>query len=185
MKQFERAGGSITTTSWQALSPEQQERIYYLCTLTYNIHAVDGDSDLLDMTPALFHASGSLPDDTCHWILATVGGEIVGAMLVFFSGATVFGLLQGLDYKVSRTSMAYFNLLYALVRASIDARCSFIRCGGTTYWTKQRLGCELPAMDLHFAVSGGAKEDKMMLALQTAVSQFLSEAVGHAANFDG
>jgi hypothetical protein len=54
-----------------------------------------------------------------------------------------------------------------------------LRCGATTYYTKQRMGCRLEPVDLHYHVRG------MPSALHPVISKILTDAVVDAANFDG
>ncbi len=116
---FKEHSGSFRAVRWLSLSDAERARIVELCATTTELHNAEGHSDFIAPTPQLLCALGSLSDGV--WFLAEVGEpkEIVGALFCFVSGRYAFGILQGLDYDKSHDAMAYFVLIFELLRFSI------------------------------------------------------------------
>lgn len=68
---------------------------------------------------------------------------MIGFVLAVVSGDEWILPLCGFDYKHSGPARAYFNLLYATIRAAIDAGARTIEFGITSYEAKKHLGCFL------------------------------------------
>jgi predicted N-acyltransferase len=74
------------------------------------------------------------------WLTAKIEDRLVGCGLVLGDRDTRFLALLGLDYDVR---YAYFQLVYAAIRCTIEGGFRLLRGGGGAYEIKQRLGFQL------------------------------------------
>ncbi len=83
------------------------------------------------------------------WITAEIGDRLVGCGLLLGDGDTYGLTLLGLDYEVR---FAYFQLVYAAIRAAIEAGARHLYGGSGAYDLKRRLGFE-PQHDNYLALA--------------------------------
>jgi predicted N-acyltransferase len=74
------------------------------------------------------------------WLTAKIEDRLVGCGLLVGDGDTYSLALLGMDYKVE---YVYFQLVYAAIRAAIEAGAKNLRGGSGAYEFKQRLGFQL------------------------------------------
>jgi len=74
------------------------------------------------------------------WLTAKIGERLVGCGLLLGDGDTYTLALLGMDYEVE---YVYFQLVYAAIRAAIEAGAQNLRGGSGAYEFKQRLGFQL------------------------------------------
>jgi predicted N-acyltransferase len=74
------------------------------------------------------------------WLTAEMEGRLVGCGLLLGDGCAQILSLLGLDYDVR---YAYFRLVYAAIRAAIEAKTRILYGGSGVYDLKERLGFKL------------------------------------------
>ena len=74
------------------------------------------------------------------WLTAKIGERLVGCGLLLGDGGTYSLALLGMDYEVE---YVYFQLVYAAIRAAIEAGAQNLRGGSGAYTFKERLGFQL------------------------------------------
>lgn len=74
------------------------------------------------------------------WLTAKIGDRLVGCGLLLGDGGTYSLALLGMDYEVE---YVYFQLVYAAIRAAIEAGAQNLRGGSGAYEFKGRLGFQL------------------------------------------
>lgn len=76
----------------------------------------------------------------CIWLTAKIGDRLVGCGLLLGDAGTYSLALLGLDYEVE---YVYFQMVYAAIRAAVEAGGQHLRGGSGAYEFKQRLGFQL------------------------------------------
>jgi hypothetical protein len=76
----------------------------------------------------------------CIWLTAKIGDRLVGCGLLLGDAGTYSLALLGLDYEVE---YVYFQMVYAAIRAAVEAEGQHLRGGSGAYEFKQRLGFQL------------------------------------------
>ena len=124
--------------------------------------AVENVERALALFRAVERQHGSAPDpwaraalENAHmvdasWLAAEVEGEIVGSGLLLRDGEVGQLKYLGLDYQVP---YAYFQLVYAAIRAAIEGGIRLLVGGAGAYEIKRRLGFEL--VDTNYVVFAG------------------------------
>ena len=152
IRRFEEANGRIE----QRIQLDTDAKaVYELFQRTCQAH--EGQDIAWPVQPnlSLFEQIEKLGDSQ-RILLAYIGDKLIGFLMLVQSGATLFFKFCGLDYELSRESMAYFNLFYHGIRYGIERGCRQISLGPTSYFNKERLGAELRPVDLQLLIVRGS-----------------------------
>jgi predicted N-acyltransferase len=89
------------------------------------------------------------------WISAHMGDRLVGCCSLLGDDHVLTATLLGLDYSNPKWIYIYYQLMYAVVRYSIESGCKGLYGGGGAYELKRRLGFrKLPDDYLTIAATG-------------------------------
>ena len=152
IRRFEEANGRIER---RIHLDKDAKAVYELFQQTCQAH--EGQDIAWPVQPnlSIFEQVEKLGDSQ-RILLAYIGDRLTGFLMLVQSGDTLFFKFCGLDYELSRESMAYFNLFYQGIRYGIERGCRQISLGPTSYFNKERLGAELRPVDLQLLIVRGS-----------------------------
>jgi hypothetical protein len=152
IRRFEEAGGRIEQ---RIHLDEDATAVYELFQRTCQAHEGQEIAWPVQANFAIFERVETL-GDSHRMLLAYIGDRLIGFLMLVESGDTLFFKFCGLDYELSRDSMAYFNLFYEGIRYGIERGCRQVSLGPTSYFNKQRLGAELRPLDVQLLIVRGS-----------------------------
>jgi predicted N-acyltransferase len=116
----------------------EQEQLY---ALFYEVAAShDTPLEAVPFTPNFFSALEREMPDATQLFRGFVGGELAGYLFCLRYGSTLWGLVVGLHYELSRPSHLYFSLMDEMIRWSCAHGVRRIYGGMTSEQEKQKRG---------------------------------------------
>ncbi len=94
----------------------------------------------------------NLPRENRVLFLAKLDAQIVGFGMCMITTNTLFFIICGLNYSVTKTTRAYFNIYYEMIRFAIQHQIPRISLGSQAYEVKQRLGAIPFASKYYFEI---------------------------------